>query len=99
MRGNNGCFRAAQDRGVAELLVLFIDKRLVWPAVYVCGHVVGFLRGKAVRIGFWHIVLDKRRHFRNVIHPRPIVIGIRPPHRGNRGRISSTFRTVAKRTL
>lgn len=61
--------------------------------------VVRLLRRQTARIGLWHVVLNKGRHFCNVIHASPGIVRIRPPHCGYRGRLSRTIRTVAYRAL
>src|ERR1019366_7439109 len=68
-------------------------------AVNVGRDVVRLLRRQTARIGLWHVVLTKGRHFCNVIHASTGIVHIRPPHCGYRGWLSRTIRTMAYRAL
>src|SRR5712691_11278850 len=93
--GSNRCLLP----GEIELFVFLNDKLLMRFTVYINSHIIGLLSSQAARIGLWHVVLHERRHFPNVVHASPVVIGIRTPHGGYRGRFSRTIRAVAQRTL
>src|SRR5260370_42547815 len=93
--GSNRCLLPSE----IELFVFLNDKLLMRFTVYVNSHIIGLLSSQAARICLWHVVLHERRHFPNVVHASPVVIGIRTPHGGHPGRLSRPPRAVGTRSM